>query len=878
MASGKQLSFQHGEVSPTQQYRSNEAMYASALSKLRNFYVLNEGGIANRPGFISEGTHAFQEDIPVDGGQPGIVSFTFYNHFAQEVQTLEYYVDAGVPSFYLNGVDCLGITSFVLVEGIEPEKIRFTMLKDSILITPSLILDTDPVTGEFSVNLYFDMESEEVIGTFGNALTPAFTLSSSFTVNHSGAPYLPVTYLVTGVDDNGDEYVSNSIQSGAIANAATFPSTLCYPTATVSVSLAITVTVSAATDRIRFFNIYRAAGRGTGFFKLAGRVKNNGTASIAFDDYGADDPSIGPPEDNSLLGGGIDLFIPGLSGCKTASYYQQRLFMSYDPAIATNLLPGDIGASKLGAPEQIKMPIVFNNTGAFQFTVPVTDNTGIVAQLAMERLIVMTEKSCYVIRGGQEGGITPLQVNPLEVSSEGCSRTVEPKVKGRRGYYLNFDHTKLMAIEFGLDGNLVVYEISGLSEHLLEVDIHTMEVTGGREDTVYLCRRDGKLVRITMTSEAAGFSLIETDGYIENIFTKRVKREYVAHVPQSISSERLDPDYDALMAYIIRDGVRYTERLAYREDQLKPGFIYADAAKTWGERLTKTPNGIYRRLAGQILPAGAAAAVDGARINIQDGTTWLAGDPILLASTEVITNLGSPGNRMHVYYDDENGNEKFIQFISTGTGTPPGGAFDNAYEGYFTTDIPAQLRDVEALNPSDKLAKQTRWLLAYNTFACPAYLQTKELSVYMDGQLISSPNNPNMADTVITGAATTNLPEYFSWGVIGLPYTNDLETLDIEAQDNRTLSDAHKIINAVGVAYYNTQKGFFGMPNRSLDQLAERTEILENDVDMSDVPRTDQEIVTIPSEWTRPGRVRVVQVDALPMTIVALYPKGLAGE
>ena len=869
MASGKQLSFQHGEVSPTQQYRSNEAMYASALSKLRNFFVLNEGGIANRPGFISEEEHAFQGDIPVDGGQPGIVSFSFYNHFAQEVQTLEYYGTAGVYSLYLDGVNISPIGGFT--DEVLPEKIRFTVCKDTILITPTL----ETAVGSIRSNVAFYMEFN-TLGVFGEYanLTPTSGTGAYF----GTAPFLPVSYFVTAVLDNGLELFVSTFASGTIADPAVPPTaTFCYPTATLTTT--ITLNFSSIPDEVRYFNFYRGAGRDETFYKFAGSVrKPSSGSSIVFTDYGSDDPAKGPPEDNRILAKGSAVGL-GLVNAKTAAYYQQRLFLSYS-LTNTDIRPGEIGVSKLGCPLQLIMPLIFNNTGPFIFTVPVTDNSGVVAQLAMERLIVMTEKSCYVIRGGDQGAVTPIAVNPLEISAEGCSRIVEPKMKGRRGYYLNFDHTKLMAIEFGLDGNLVVYEISGLSEHLLGVDIHTMEVTGGREDTVYLCRRDGKLVRITMTSEAAGFSLLETDGYIENVFTKRVKREYVEHVPQSISTERLDPEYDALMCYVIRDGVRYLERMAYREDALKPGFIYADAAKTWGERLTKTPNGIYRRLQGQIQTTLSIPS-DGCRINIQNGSTWLAGDPVLLAASDTIDILDTPGQRLHVYYTDENGNEKFIQFVSTGAGTPPGGAFTFAYNGYFEQDIPAQLRNVEALNPSDKLAKQTRWLMAFNYFFAPEHLWGKEMSVYMDGQLISSPNNPNMTAQTITAVGAgdpTDLPEYFSWGVVGLPYTNDLETLDIEAQDNRTLSDAHKIINSVGVAYYNTQKGFFGMPNRSLDQLAERTEILENDVDMDDVPLTGQEIVTIPSEWTRPGRVRVVQVDALPMTIVALYPKGLAGE
>ncbi len=871
MPSGKQLSFQHGEVSPTQQYRSDQAMYATALSKLTNFYVLNEGGIANRPGLISLGAHAFQGDIPTVGGDPGITGKYVYDPIAKEYKLFEYYEadsDPAMYGIYLNGTQLpygLGLSEF----DVAPSKVRFVPLKTQLLFMPSMVFDN---VGLDKVNPVYDFE-DSALTAFGNKAHPAINnVTGSF---FGSAPFLPVAYYVTATFDDGTERFVTSFQSAAIANPTTPPTTWVYPHADLQTT--ISVNLLGVTAGAKFYNFYRGAGRTNVFYKLAGRVKYDGSASaVLFNDFGADDPAQGPPEDQSLLGAN-DF---GLGGMMTAMFYQQRLLGSYDTDIATAIKPGEIGASSIYAPDQLTMPLIFNNAGAFLFSVPITDNTPVVAQLAMERGIIMTEKGVYVLRGGTQGVLTPGTVNPGLVSEEGCSRVVEPKMKGRRGYFLNFDHTKLMAIEFGIDGNLVVYEISGLSEHFLMVDIHSMEVTGGKEDTLYMCRRDGKVVRVTMTGEAAGFSLLETDGFIENIFSQRLKRDYVEYIPQSDATPRLDPEYDALICYVIRNGVRYVERMAYREEELPQGFIYADAANTWGYRLSKRPSGVYKSVEGQLVSSLASPA-DGVRINLKLITNWVAGSQIKLTSTGNISELSTVGQRLHIFYTDENGNEKFIRFISQGSTTGSTAPFTFGWLGYFEVDVPTQLRDVEALNPTDKLAKETRWALAYNFFNCPAHLANKEVSVYMDGQVISSPNNPNMADQTITcgaAAAPVALPDYYTYGVVGLPYTNDLETMDIEAQDNRTLSDTHKLLNSVGVAFFQTLKGFFGMPNRTLAEMTERSEIPENETDMLNPPVTGQEIIPIPSEWTRPGRVRVVQVDALPMTIVALYPKGLAGE
>lgn len=880
MASGKQLSFMYGEVSPTQFYKSNDVVYGNALSKMRNFFVQASGGSANRPGFISEGVHDYQGAIPTVGGVPGIKGFFWKNPVSNQNEILEYYYNAArsAYSLFVNGFETLDSDhtspNGYKLSGALPQEIEFTTFDNRVAITPSLYVGVDTVSSF--------LQYGENPGVVGNSLKaifqPAANASSTLGYGYEGTnPWLPVSYMVTEIDKNNVERIVGTFSSGTISSPTVSPgpSTIVHPTATISTYIQVTLGTVANTKR---YNLYRSSGRSATFFKFVGSYSLKSTdisgGTIRIDDYGAEDASILPPTDLSLMGG-ANAYNTTMRGIKRASYYQQRMIVSYTSE-SVYLKNNELAASKIGASYQMWAPLIYRDTEAFSFNVPVSDGTPVVNHLAMERLIVFTQKSAWIIRGGNQGIFTPTQVNPLLLSQEGCSTIVAPKTKGRRGYFLNYAHNKLMAIEFGLDGNATCYLVSTLSEHLLTEDIHTMEVTGGKEDTVYLLRRDGKMIRITMNDAAPGFSLVETDGYIENIYVKRVKRDYYPYVPQSIASARQDPEYDALMAYIIRDGVRYTERLAYREDVIPEGFIYADQASIFGERLAKKPDGSYGRIVGTDILFSPQVA-DGCRINIV-GTTYEAGETLELYSTAAIAALNAPSDvaRLHAYYEDEDGIVQFIRFVSQGVGVSADPTFTHVYNGYFETDVPESLQDSETANPSDKLAIQTRWLLASNLWDV-VYTDGTELSIFADGDVVSSPLNPNK-DTLTAQSFTVALPDYYCWGVVGRPYRSEMASMNIEASDQRTLSDSHKIVNAIGVAFENSYGGFYGMVDQDLEAMSENNWREDDNFNAPLTGFTGDYQIIIPSEWTRSGRTAIIQVDPVPMTVLAMYPKGLASD
>lgn len=896
MSSGKQTSFVYGEIEPQQRFKSTDVTYGNALSKLPNGYVLSDGGVSNRPGFRYVETSDYQEELPSVGGSPAIKGFPFYSESEGFFVIVEYYYDSAFDPpgyrFFQRGVAFP--TGGISYTAPTPEQIRITPYEDKALITPDLkgqfrsaispfpIIENDP--GVYTLNSGGSSPNILFLEEYGAMLSDGPAGGVNIAGGGFGtAPFLPVTYLVTQEKFNGSETFYGKITTGPLADSVTPPASNETLQPHAELVSFVTVDVDTSFEDVKGYNLYRGAGRDASFLYLVAKmVLEGGETEVKFEDYGVIPQLENPPTDNSLLGGDGRRVVG--QGMNTAAYYQQRMFVSYNVEIAERFKRGDIGASKIGAPDMLRSPYIFTNTGAFSFNVPVTDGTNVVAMMAMDRLIVLTEQYTYVIRGSEDGVVTPTSINPSLITEEGCSTIVEPKQKGKAGFYLNNDHTKLIGLVFGIDGNVEVGEISLKSNHLVtDSDIHAMEVVGGKEDTVYLLRRDGKLVRVTM-GEAPGFSLIETDGFIENIFVKKERRSYAAQVPQTNmadASNRLDREFDSLYAYVTRDNVRYLERLEYREDTLDEGFFFADAAIEFGERLSLTPNGLYMRYcngqeAADIIPSGTVA-------NMVTATTWEAGQTIEIQSSQALpASFFSDPQLYDFFYEDSNGEKQSIRFtpVSSSGAGPVGYEFQTF--GYFDQDVPEELQDINSLSLSAKelRRRQSFFVSLRYSITGATHLADKEVSMFADGQVISSPLNPQRAADTLTvdGSGDLEFPEPFGYGYIGLPYTFEFETLDLEASDNRTLTDSNKRINAAGIAFDETRGGFIGTKNAPIEKMTEIAFREEDDVSIPTENFSDHIEVPVQGEWERSGRINIKQVDPLPMTIVAVYPKGVAGD
>jgi hypothetical protein len=483
------------------------------------------------------------------------------------------------------------------------------------------------------------------------------------------------------------------------------------------------------------------------------------------------------------------------------------------------------------------------------------------------------------MRGGEQGALSPTTVNPVLLSTTGCSATVEPKVKGTKAFYLNRDHTKLMGIEFGDDANLRIFDVSVFSDHLVTQDIHKMEPVGGREDIIYLLKRDGTAICVTVENSVVGFSRVETDGYIENIFSFKIRDLFLPNVPDDFPLNTGAPEKDILFAYVVRNGVRHLEALIPRDDENLEGMVFADCSSEIGERLSQKANGEWYRSTSSYVPVSYAA---GAKLNITTPGTFSAGDTVYVNSTVAAPALSN--DFVIDFYIELNGTVEKFRF-SPALSDPSGDInFPFRLTGAFDKDVPVELQDVfsQSIPAREKDSRHTRFTVSYKEVTGLTHLAGRQVSVFADGDVLSSPLNPNMsAPLSVSNAGVLTLDDYVSYGVVGLPYESEMETLDLEASDGRTFTDANKLINAAGVAFDKTRGGFISIESQAATSLSDASPLAPDDDPNFPAERpsfSDHIEVAIPAQWSKRGRVNVRQVDPLPLTVLSVYPKGMVSN
>lgn len=901
MPSGKQTSFEFGEVAPTLHFRSDAVSYSSGLGKLRNKYVRRTGGVSNRAGFQFLAEHANQLNIPAPGGEPGIKGFTFWDPTNKVWKILEYYDQQSGSGtdmvFSVNFGAPLAQPVGDAVLSPAAHQARFTLLKDRIFVTPNALITKSGPSYNRNIEILIGQDpvpAEVLVREIGGY---TFTAPSSITgTAHFDATLsakAKASYLLTAVLKDGRELIVQAWDSSTVGP------NLYYPDPYTWNEFVITWASATSLEDVKYFNWYRATGTigaslNDAFWKLAGRTFYDGAANvIKFADFGADDASQTPPLDCTML-----QEFEYVAKAQSAAYYQQRLILAMEHLATEAIKSGDIIVSKLGATEQIKAPMIYSDTGAFQFSVPVTDGTPVIAVLAMQGLMAFTQRAVYHIRGGDnvgQGVITPTSINPLLISEEGCSERVEPKMNGTRGYFINNSHTKIMAIEFGSDGNLQVGEASIFSEHLLVPDIIEIEMINGAENFIYFLRRDGKLVQVTANDRGSfGFSLVETEGYVESMFRGKAQKLY--------SRDQLSADsyryYDVLMCYVIRNGIRTLERIVPREDKYFEGEFYADAFTAFGQRLVSAGSDGYAApsIVNPLNPVAVVPYTSAGKINIE-GASFNAGDIVMLRCQNAIIDTAFV---LHFFYDDADGETQWLRFKSDGNAgvnvvDPP---FTKTYQGYFESAVPASLQDVRAqsLTTTERNKRYTRWLPAFKELvgddalygawlaasSDPTADGEAEVTVFADGEVLSSPNNPFRGTPLKIvrsgGNLSLDLPDYCSFGYVGVPYTSEFESLDLETADNRTLTDSKKLINKIDLGVYETRGGLYGSPDQSIEKMQEAELREDESFNNQGHNHNGYLSVGITSTYTRAGRINIKQVDPLPMTILSIYPKGIAGD
>lgn len=171
----------------------------------------------------------------------------------------------------------------------------------------------------------------------------------------------------------------------------------------------------------------------------------------------------------------------------------------------------------------------------------------------------------------------------------------------------------------------------------------------------------------------------------------------------------------------------------------------------------------------------------------------------------------------------------------------------------------------------------------YTTLTGLSHLNGKSVSLVVDGYVDGSPNNDveGYAALTVSGGSLT-IPDGRRGSIVhvGLPFTVDIETLDIDTVEQKPALLESKVVHKVFLKVYNTRGLYVGSKFPANDKVAGLTDPEERSEDIVDgiLGNSSQALITkrydipIRNDWDSSGRICIRQVDPLPLEILSIIP------
>lgn len=290
--------------------------------------------------------------------------------------------------------------------------------------------------------------------------------------------------------------------------------------------------------------------------------------------------------------------------------------------------------------------------------------------------------------------------------------------------------------------------------------------------------------------------------------------ERVCVVPE----DGIDVPYFVVRRTINGATVRYLERMAVRdEDDILDSF-FVDSGLTYDGRNT----------------TATTIKMTGVSYNGGDSVTLTASAAVFLSSNDV-------GDAIQFPHADGNVRATIIARASNTSATAT-----------LESPVPAALQNVAT----------TTWTFARDVFSGLNHLEGMEVAILADG-------SPEVPQTVTGGQITLAYPA----GVVhvGLPYTADLETLDVTIFGaSESIRDRAKAIPQVAVLVEKTLGLKAGPDASHLDECGLQPAEFDYNAPwpLQDEPQT----AYLVTSWNKSGRVLIRQDSPLPATVLSITP------
>lgn len=450
---------------------------------------------------------------------------------------------------------------------------------------------------------------------------------------------------------------------------------------------------------------------------------------------------------------------------------------------------------------------------AISVTLNARQQNAIQELVPLDKLITMTTGGEWKTGGGQDDVLTPATISFKPQSYNGSAR-IPALVVGNAALYVQNRGYVVRDIQYQYDvDGYTGGDLTVFSSHLTEGrPIAEWDYQQTPFSVVWVVRQDGVLLALTYMREQ------QVIGWTPMEIDGFV--ESVCVVPE----ETEDAVYIAVRREVNGQTRRYVERMASRLifDIRQAKFL--DSFRTFDGR------------------------GDGASTMIATSESWLVGDSVTVASSVPKFSPSDVGDMIVLGYTaGANARLRITGYTNTTHVTAE-----------IETQIPAGLQ-------GDATAD---WGFARDTLSGFEHLAGRTVGVLCDGFV------QDQRPVSLSGVVQLDEPGVLVH--VGLPYTSDFETLEVNVPGSPTTRLKNKLFKEMGLIVQDTRSIFAGPDFDHLDEVEPRlpeTSML-SPVDLLQ----DCVICPISGEWSSKGRVCVRQSDPLPIAILGVILDAEFGE
>lgn len=405
------------------------------------------------------------------------------------------------------------------------------------------------------------------------------------------------------------------------------------------------------------------------------------------------------------------------------TFYQQRLVFANS---TTN--PTTVWASNVGDYQNFAVHSPQIASDAVIFTIPSQRVNPIQHLRDMGQLVVFTTDGEGSCAGDTSGALTPTGINFRQYSYNG-SNNLRPIVLDTSCVYAQYQGAQIRDLTFdlivnGYHGNEINVYCAHLFEGYTIVDWAFARIPN---PILWMVRSDGKLLGITYVKDQQLVCAHEHDFPGATV-------ESVTVIPEG----KEDAVYLLIKRTIGGLTKRYVERLATRVVADVRDFNYLDSSGSFDGRNTGSTT-----------------------MTLSGGTTWVYTEDLTLTASASTFGSWSTGDQCQMTGSDGSLIRCTVKNIGSNT----------VATVRSNKTVPASLRSTAV----------TTWARAVQSVTGLWHLASQSVSVLADGYVQANPNNPVYKAASVSATGVLTLPGVPAAVVkIGLPYTSDLETLNVD--------------------------------------------------------------------------------------------------